>query len=235
MLSSWSQWLGEIELEIRDLRAVYEIYREVRKIVRENQSIPSQNVFHRWMRGLYVAFGVAGVARLVDTRKDTRSLVRLLRQIAPKASLLSRERYVATFASQSGMSHVRKSDAERHANRQFDEYVGIRSSCLTREQVQKDIDFLIDRTSKIVRFRHDYLAHLASRPSKRLPTVAELEYCFALLGGYLNKYSMLIRMRTTFPLWRAPADWQAIFRVPWIALRSDRRKKRPARERYWLD
>ena len=220
MLHTWSEWLGEIELEVRDLRAVSEIYREVRKIVQENPSIPSQNVFHRWMRGLYVAFGVVGVARLVDERKDTRSLVRLLHEIAGNASVLSRERYVAAFIAHPGIASIKKNHAELFANRHFDTHVGVNSRGLTKAQVHRDINYLLTRTRHIVRFRHDHLAHLAAKRAPSSFTISELDTYIALIGGLFNKYSALVRMHEDYEQWVPPADWKAIFRVPWIAPRS---------------
>jgi hypothetical protein len=226
MLRKWSNWIDEIEQDVKDLQFVHDLYREVHHIIRGNPSIDPSHIFNKWINALYINFEAAGVGRLVDERNDTRSLVRLLHEISPNVYLLSRERYLAAIMAQRGMSNAQRNALVNRATWYFDRYLGKQSRGITKEQVQKDIRDLQNGTRKIVRFRHEHLAHLAAGASNELPTVSELQQCMALVGGYVPKYSLLVRRRLGDFSLQLPVDWKAIFRFAWIPPRPDRRKSR---------
>src|SRR6266481_1941268 len=97
-LRTWSEWLGFVEGQVIELCVGRDVYRETREMYRLNPEIQKPSVFYSWMRGLFVTWSVTLIGRLVDTRKDTRSFVRLLWRIQRSSHFLSRERLVSLYA-----------------------------------------------------------------------------------------------------------------------------------------
>ena len=110
------------------------------------------------------------------------------------------------------------------ANHEFDRLVGSAHKFLPKSQVEGDIAALLQAAKPIKDLRNDRVAHLAENPSEQLPTYEHLDEAIIKLVELLQKYSLLIKgvSRDVFP--EIQDDWQAIFRVPWIAGHSRLRR-----------
>jgi len=179
-----------------------------------NPEIQQPSIFYSWMRGLFVSWAVTIVARLVDDRKDTRSFVRLLRDIKKSSNPPSRKHLVALYTI--AMKNFPEEEVASIASREFDELVS-NSDYLPKDQVQKDIDDLQKITAPVVLLRHESVAHLSAKPSEQLPSYENLDAAISAIVDLLHKYSLLITGVRADPFPTIQYDWMAIFRVPWIA------------------
>jgi len=212
LLKQWSEWLGFVEGQVTELCVGREVYKETREMYRRNPEIQKPSIFYSWMQGLFVTWSVTLIAGLVDDRKDTRSLVRLLRSIRRESHLLSREHMVSIYAR----NGFREEAAARTVDRTFDELVGSAERFLPGKQVEADIKNLLETAGPILSFRHERVAHFSANPSEQLPNYEHLDAAIHILVKLLQKYSLLIRGISADPFPTISYDWQAIFRVPWI-------------------
>jgi hypothetical protein len=213
-LKKWSEWLRSIESAVTELCVGREVYKETLDMYRQNPAIQKPSLFYSWMRGLFVAWSVTLIGRLVDDKRGTRSFVRFLRSVQKSSHPPSRDHHVALYIT--AMTNFSDEEAARIANREFDRLVGSTENFVPKRQVEVDIARLLEVTKPIIRFRHERVAHVAENPSEQLPTYENLDAGIIVLVELLRKYSLLINGVSADPFPTIQYDWLAIFRVPWI-------------------
>jgi hypothetical protein len=233
----WTGWIDAIHRDITDLVIGRHIFWEVQDIIKANAKIQKPSSFYGWLGMTYAAWGPMGVRRQLDMDTRSISLRRLLTEMARTPQIVSRPRYVTTYATkllgtsdpspsipepenerQGGAYALGRSEAEDIANKSFDDYAGQGKQHISEDGIKRDLAELQSRSHKVERFATKKVAHLDERPPATLPTFDELDACVDLLEQLVLKYEMILKTsapQSLLPTWQY--DWKAIFREPWIS------------------
>jgi hypothetical protein len=240
----WSQSFNVICKEVTDLVIGRYIFLEVQHIIKENPKIQKPSSFYGLFGITYRDWAVMNVRRQLDNRTDSVSLVRLLREMAQKPQVLSRQRYVATYADelmrgrslspsspgsvnkrQSGAYRLCRFEAEQIANVSFDGYAGSGNTHIPKCVIERDRVKFEEAGDKIKTFANKRVAHLDKSPPTRPPSSPELDPCIELLERLVLKYEFIFEAsapQSLLPTWQY--DWKAIFYDPWIPVSGLSRK-----------
>jgi hypothetical protein len=163
------------------------------------------------MGNMYAAAMSAAVRRLVDRRRDTVSLVRLLEQLKAKPSCVSREAYKKRCSNPNLPANYMDADYDRlvgHGLPQPDPAV-----------IAKEISDVKKQTERLKRFVDEHIAHTAIQQAQNLPKFQDLDDAIAVLEIMVLRYRHLflgvVMPSGLLPTWQY--DWKEIFRYPWIA------------------
>ncbi len=232
--AQWRSWLRIIAKDVQDLVIGRHIFWEVQGIIKANPKIQKPSSFYGWMGMTYAAWGLMAVRRQLDN--DSVSLKKLLGEMAIKPQILSRERYVAAYATtlmgpaaravregsadshmQGGAYAISRAEAEEIANRSFDKFAGRGHPHIPKERIESDISQLRQVTEQVKVFADKRIAHLVNLQPRVLPTFNDLDKCVSLLEKLVLKYELILKRSapaSLLPTWQY--DWKAIFYEPWI-------------------
>lgn len=184
----------------RDLDVIYEdvikrmierkIWREYAKILeRAPRQARTNATFHNWVTWNHLAAVALCVRGQTDDRRRAVSLLRLLRSIAQRPSLVP-VRHTTPLAG---------------------------SSQLTRREALADVEQLLDGTKKIVDFAHTQLAHLdTDRTVAEFGlTIGAFHDALGLVFDLMNKYAQWIQDRTIDSDPILSPGWDRVFLVAW--------------------
>jgi hypothetical protein len=210
-------WLGDLEgglyREVLDLLVARHVFNEVHRIVTANKEIrDTPSTFWSWMNALYPTWASMVIRRLSDNRKNSKSFLRFLREASRRPEVLSRERFVNRYLSNSNFD---PSDAITLGNKDFDACVGPKERHLPRSVIEKDMETLLEKTSAVVDFTNRRIAHIDRIPPQS-PTFKTLDECIEFFEELLGKYVILFRAVSGTILPVIEYDWLAIFRTAWI-------------------
>jgi hypothetical protein len=218
--SKWKRWLNDLRDEVSQLLISREVYIEVRNIVAANPAVRTNNRLITWMTWNYVQGMLIGVRRLVDSRTDTISLVRLLREMEMHSDLLTREAHVQLYS---------EDDTEWQAHGTFDNLAGEGASAYPRDKLLNDRERLLVLWKKLKPLANKRIAHLdEAKNVGSLPKYQDLDDIVDEIERQVKHYCLLIEARDYVSLQPVPQyDWKAIFRVPWLSESENRRRSRP--------
>jgi hypothetical protein len=158
---------------------------------------------------MYVGTMTATIRRLIDTRKDTVSFVRLLEQIRGDLSCFSRAAY---------KSRCTNADLPNgYVDADYDSLVGNGKQQPDKQKLDDDIAELKKRTETLKTFVDERIAHSAIEQEKELPKFQDLDDAIDYLEEILRWYNHLVTgavVPNLLPTW--VYDWKEIFHFPWI-------------------
>lgn len=198
-----------IHKEITSLSVNRHIFWEVQEIIKKNKKIRKSNSFYEFLGSSYAALSVMGIRRQVKIDKQSISFARLLDRIAKMPSVISRQRFVALYGTDSMMTEIGERDFKKFSDksgRHIDPAVVI-----------TDLDKLRKKASKCEKFADMRVAHFDKRALKYPPTFNDLDECIDYLEELLKKYTLIFRatcLTSVLPTWQY--DWKEIFLHPWI-------------------
>jgi hypothetical protein len=212
----WRSWIhGDIYSEVMGMFLRRKMWLDVDQMLGANPSVglmPSS--FWNFYHGNYAAAQSIAIRRQADKRGDTSSLWRLLRDIARKPDLLTREVYVSLLSEEQARDELMVERANRgwekwadSAGRRFDATIAS-ADARELERVAQSVKVYVDQ----------HLAHDATAPTVALPpTFGELHAAIDSIAETFRKYALLL----TGAWWDLDAvmqegDWRAIFRKAWI-------------------
>jgi len=232
----WTEWIDAIHRDVTDLVIGRHIFWEVQGIIRANPRIQKPSSFYGWLGMTYTAWGPMGVRRQLDMDSRSISLRRMLTEMISMPQVLSRRRYVSSYAAKLvGASDPRPSvpkpandgeggayaldpvEAEEIASRSFDQYAGQGNERIPESEIKRDLEELLSKSHRVERFATKKVAHLDESPPATLPTFDELDDCVDLLERLVLKYELILKTsapHSLLPTWQY--DWKAIFNEPWI-------------------
>ena len=153
-IERWRSWLEEsIRPHIYTINLHRYVYEELGKITAD-RDLPASYFFDFVIETYAVSQAVA-VRRLADRNQKVISLASLLKGIAAKPSLLTREFYVGLYDSED----------ERAADRNFDtHFAGASKEHLDHRVVAADLETLRAGAQGVKDYVDQYLAHLDRAP-----------------------------------------------------------------------
>lgn len=211
-IAEWQSQYGEIWTELLDLFVGRTVLWRMIQILGRKGRPPHYGVVLGAVQLAYPTYAAIAVRRLVDNRRGTLSVYKLLEQIANHPADLSRALFVSRWdPSQSDVAH-----------RSFERLVGRRESHLTKKMVAADKQRLLDRTAKIVQWAHEHFAHRAAHPTASRPSFRNLRMAIEAVNRISNKYAELLGEHPAMML-VIPEPWETVFYEPLIRGRRRRR------------
>jgi hypothetical protein len=229
----WDKWLDAIYEDVSHLVIGRHIYEEVRKIIASNARLHQPSSFYDLMAMTFSAWSAMAVRRQRDNRSI--SLVRLLGEVEKHPEIISRERFVDTFASKmiagfggatatpesellsGGGAYVpTRAEVEAIAHKNFDRLVAPNAQQLDPERIRMESDELRAKAKSLEHFASKKIAHLDEQ-TPEIPTLPELDACTAAFEAIVLRYMMLLRASAPaqiLPTWQY--DWKAVFREAWL-------------------
>lgn len=167
------------------------VFREVTDIIRNNPIIYRTNPFFSWMVNAYVSDITVRIRRLVDDRKDVRSLVRFLKKLMDDST--------RDWAGKVWVS-INKELIRKDINE-------LKIEC---KVINKYTNFFITHTN----------AEGLDQSSKEkitIPTFDDLEKVVKYLNNLIIKYYLHIKaIDKGESLMPHLGNWKSIFKVPWL-------------------
>lgn len=203
----WLSWFKQIKRTIFDLAFKRYIYKEITSIIEANPRLHVPSAFYDWMRRAYVTDTAISIRKLVDWKKDTISLVRLLQDIEDHPEVISRRRYVCKYKGW-------MKDAGHH---DFEKFARPGAKSIDPRIIRRHRRELIKSQKRLRKFVNQHLAHWSRYRLRRLPTYIELDACLDLLEKLAKDYTLLLEqacLTEVVPV--ITYDWQKPFRIPWI-------------------
>lgn len=207
----YASWIEQLELVIQDVYSLHHhrhLYREVRDMAIAADLPPS--AFFDALGLWYASSQAAALRRLVDRRRGTISLIRLLDEIKRNPAVMDRERHIGLWGDD------RFFQAEGHRN--YDRFVSeANPDRIDADAVAADIDGVNAVVERVERYVNDHVAHRAAEQTTDIPTFAELHEAIDVIGAVVQKYASLLKAEILAEL--EPViqyDWLAPFRRPWL-------------------
>jgi len=228
----WDQWLDAIYADVQNLVIGHHVFEEVRKIVQANPRLQKPSSFYDLSAMTFAAWSAMAVRRQQDSKSI--SVTKLLSAIRRRPEVISRERFVSTFAgtmmagfaghaqdtrqepNSGGAFAPSRADVEGWANETFSNLVGLGASCIDPARIQVELNELRSKAASLERFASTTIAHLVGKPTQP-PTMPELDSCVRAFEVVVLRYIMLFRASAPtelLPTWQY--DWKAVFREPWL-------------------
>lgn len=221
LLQKLGEWVERIRGEITKLFFHNHIFWEVQDIIRNNPALEERrSYFYEWMGDAFVYSAAMFVRRQVDVRRDSLSLLKLLRELSRHPTIINREDFLnRTTLRRTALAGITERQTAE-AGRLFDELVGSGKNHLERALIQHDIEQLIERSRRFEEFANHYVAHhsLHEMPSDE-PTFSDLDSCTNFMVSLLEKYYLLItgsRMPSLDKDESFDPSWKDIFSFAWV-------------------
>jgi len=211
-IKDWDSRFKIIENELVLLESDRFFYREYLKIIEDNPKLSGKNHFFIWISENYIYSASMGVRRVMDRRKNNNasSLLKLLKEIKKDSRILSRKRYASLFEN-TGFA-----DDHYYINMCFDKLVGKGKNYISPDEVEKDIENINIKYSKLKKYIDDRIAHSSGQELRDVPKVSDLDDCIDnLVKTFQHYYSIFYAgsIPNLIPVIQYP--WKSIFKIPW--------------------
>lgn len=148
-------------------------------------------IVHRWMQENYADSMLMGLRRILDNRRGSFSLIRLLSKLERNHALFSVDGYVRLWASQ-------QSDIDEQFVKALYTRFSSNHRTLDRRRIQEDVKTLLARGETVLRYINTVVAHKSASNGDTTAaavaiTWADLDNLFDEVAGLFNKYYGLVR------------------------------------------
>jgi hypothetical protein len=224
-LMTWREWLQQIGEDVTQLYEFRRIFKDSREIVSKNPAVQAPSLYHDFVASCYVAYAVMAVRRQVRRRRDSVSLVKLLKEIEDHPDVMSRTRFTDMYPVGLPRDILATADYDRFADRNGNQVSPevVRQDRLKlgdheKSEPQQDRDRLESAVKRVIMLADKRVAHLDyTKPIDPVPTYADLDEAIDTLGSVFNKYNVLLTGTSLLTMEPTIAvDWTAIFQVPWL-------------------
>lgn len=212
-IDKWRRWLDRIRDDLHDIHGNQAAFNEINSML-TNPAIPGSAIID-YIAGNYARSQAVAVRRQTDVGGRSITLGRLLTELKA-TDLITREWVVGQFPW--GM--------QGFGDRQFDAWAYLDpehpaadepGDALSPGVVERDIQRLAHTANPIRRYVDTHLAHADAKPTKDIPTFADLADAINVVGDVFNRYHTLLTGTSILQLAPVPQyDWLAPFRVPWL-------------------
>jgi len=198
------------------------VYRRIWDMILKNPKLPKGSVVYEWIDTGYVYAAAMTVRRLVDLRRGTISLRRLLEQIAAQPAGISRVWFVGKYDPR--LREVLPGQDRAAADRDFDELTGVCGPHVSADVVKWDCETLRLAASAIKDYTDEHLAHHSAAPPAPAPTYDDLDTAIDAITQIAGRYARLMMVGVVMEP-TIQAALEAVFQVPWDpdAIRPDER------------
>jgi hypothetical protein len=182
----WQDDVARIAGDVLAMHFYREIYRGVTQIAVDHGGAPS-SAFFSYLTDTYGQTQLVGIRRQADTRMDTISIRRLLREIRKNPKQLTREWYSDMYGQEPGM----QARAEATWNELFAGQIG---EYLDPRLVRADLDDLISAAERAKHWADNRLAHHGrERVEEGPPTLDDIDRAIDTIGALFRRYNLLLR------------------------------------------
>jgi AbiU2 len=147
-------------------------------------------VVHRWAQENYADSMLIGLRRLLDDRRGSLSLIRLLKQVEQDHLLFSADWYIRFWAKE----HSRTN--EKYARLLYARF-SRNGRTLDQQQIRADVDKMRSDGAKILRYINTVVAHHGDNTQRTGLAISitweDLDKLFDDVTGMFNKYYGLVR------------------------------------------
>lgn len=229
IFNEWVDWSDYIQGEIAHLTRKRNIYRETINLMR-GRNIHKSNEFYKYIKVTYADSVLMNVRRLVDTRNDVISFLRLLGDIRCNLKILSRKRFIAKviylnncYEPAGNISKKQQQafemKAKLEANQNFNKYSGNGEEYINQDIVNKDIEKLKEKADKLKKYTNKWVAHHAKSNVQKnrisTPSDGELDSFISVLEELFKKYHLLLRGEE-YQFTKLNEKWKNIFHKAWL-------------------
>lgn len=216
-IAKWRKDLEWIKMkEWAQLSSGRKVYRRVAEIVRSNPEIHKPNLFYDWMEINYAVSTTVGIRRILDDhgknlkgRKQPVSLTHLIDDICTNASFITRDWFKSLY-------HIESMRKFGYADRDFDIYAGENGNSLKPEILANKLTDL----NSIAKGTIAYVDKIAAHSDRKQPnglTYDEVNKVIDKIGELIRDVELLLNASfLRNPEVAILADWEWIFRQPWI-------------------
>lgn len=214
----WSEWLGReptvgtIHKDIIDMLAARRVWRGFNAIVAEAPlGARKYGTFHSWFNASYARTQALAIRRQMDSRDDVISLVRLLKQVASRPSVITRQRYLERLPS----------EAKSLGNGFFDTLVADGEEVLGRERPKRELEDLLLTTGQIITWVNKEIAHYDPKVGEFSQgiTFEAIHGAVDMIFNTMNRYQQFFFCATVHRSVLLP-PWEANFREAWLPTRE---------------
>ncbi len=209
------EWLDDMKTiwaQAIELLHQRRVYRLIRDMVLRNPALPKESVVYDWINTGYVYTAAMTVRRLVDLRKGTISLRRLLERIAARPAGITRAWFVDKYDPR--LRGILPGQDRSSADRDFDELTGACGSQASADVVKADREILCQAAETIKRYTDEHIAHHSAKPTAPPPTHTDLDAAIDTIAQIADRYARLLMMGGVMePM--VPEAMEAVFQVPW--------------------
>jgi hypothetical protein len=215
--------VDEIHADLSELVHSAWMYRQILDVVARNAAIDKPSPIHRWYVRNYGVSACASVRRMVDRRKGTASLRRLLDEVDRYRTSITRDwhkqLYFPEIPPEEVGRWIRMPGLAEIADQTFTNLTGSREArFFPASVVRADIAALERDCDKVEKFTTKKIAHLAlSEEGIVPPKFDEIDVAVATLERIFLKYLCLLT--ASQPMTLLPTyiwDWKKVLRVAWI-------------------
>lgn len=214
-VAKWRSWIeGPIRTDVVSMHFKRMMWREVNAMLEANPPVAeSPSAFWDFLWDNYATAQAIAIRRQADVRRDTCSLGRLITEMSGRADRLTREYYVSLLGER-----IDDELMVQWMNRGFDRLAD-GADRLDPKVCAQDLKSLRDSAREVIAYVDEHVAHDAVEPTAAdMPTYGDIHRAIDAIGEVFNKYSVALTggwWHTLEPV--IQGDWQAIFRLPWIA------------------
>jgi len=211
-LERWKERLEQIEGEVKGMLFLRHIYDETHKMVQDSPIAGEPSDFYGFLGECYAAAVASCIRRLVSTRRNDVSLLRLLEAIGRRRPLVSEEQHLAGWKK----LHPDLPHLENIESPGLESCPGWTDGELSKEQIETDIGELKQTTDAVRAYVNEYIAHCRSREDrKKPPTWAGLNDAVDFVASLTNRYRFMLlgEDRELEPV--VLDNWKDVFRVAW--------------------
>lgn len=208
-LPKWKRWLVNIEAQVQAVVSDRYILRETMELVRANPETHNPDDFVAWFIQQYIYGATSRVRQQTDRDRESVSLWNLLTDLELRATLITREWYVAQYP---------ESFPEKAADEFFDEWCGPcrrHADPAVFERQRQELETACQAIRKYVNKRVAHHADVANA-KLNIPTWAELDKAIDTLELLTRGCISLLRqdcLLDLLPTWQY--DWKKVFERPW--------------------
>jgi hypothetical protein len=232
-IEKWRRWMDHgISADVFSMHLHRFAWKRIEEIAQANPVLrDTESYMWEFMFDTYSRTQAAAVRRQADIDSQAASLGRLICEVAETPELISRNFWLGHW------SLDEDADLRPRAERAWtDQYGGEVGDHLDPAIPEGDLTVLREGSKRVKDYVDQHVAHMDARtiggrveppdaPTKTgggLPTLSEVHDAIDLVGRLFTKYGNMLTAATWAEL--TPAlqhDWEAVFRVPWIAPGSE--------------
>lgn len=210
LYKKWDGWIDILGNQVIDLYTQRHIYKEVRKILEQNPNVQQPDDFFFWVSVWYSSSMAVAIRKLADKDADSISFRTLLEGIKNNPKVVSRARFKKLFVDANYREFLADAD--------FDRYVGAGNENIDLSILQKEVDELKVKTSKLKHYVDKRVAHHDKKEFTDIPKYSDLDESIDFLGWLYKRYFLIFKCLDPGELLRHWGyDWKNVFRYPWLS------------------
>lgn len=212
--AKWRSWIaGPIRSDVVGMHFKRLVWREIGAMMNANPTVGEiPSAFWDFHQENYAAAQAIAIRRQADRNARTCSLAVLISEMRDNAELLTREDHIGLLGDRAADELMK-----RRANAGFTELAG-GGDHLDPMVAENDLTALTNAAQLVRIYVNQHVAHDQAHPTMtETPTFGDLHEAIDAIGKIFQKIAVTLTGEWHMLEPVIQADWQAIFRVPWIS------------------